>query len=916
MTLDHALNASATRVAKHAERSVPGILLTYSRDGTLHDRRRPGWVCHVPEYHLKRPIITPHVTILEYIRPSPSRLRALLHHHTDASVRVPVSVRVDDDGTPYPAPAHAVPDDASDLEGASTPPPPSGAPARRALVPTPVTATIASRLPARVYGSRAGSSSDTSASMTSPPPLPPPPAPPPLPPLPASDLAASDRPSRSRFAPTRLTTIHDQQSGTVAEVGGNELPQSGAPALTLLDEPVLLLDCDHGSFDPACPIQPYSVEKRPGVWVDAPPRLPPSLPVEDAHVYVSAEVSTQDTLLCLPGAEQQVSRRVTSSVPDRTVRFPWGDVPYAWAAGYDNEIMFHTEVDACVDHDVLVSLEADDDPSYHAAMNGPDRQMWYDAREDEIGALHRLGVVENIPADSVPSDADIYDTMLLCKKKRGKDNIVLKGKMRCVLCGNQQVAASARRAAVLNDGTAPLRTHSPTIRHLTYKLTAGAGVSRGMRRRGFDVKWAYLQGDGKFMGEKVYARAPVDCRQYDERGVEYVWHVVRPLYGGPDSGRAWYLTFATWVVDTEGFVRCDQDACLFDRVFDDGRINLNLYVDDGTTWDSNESECDSFYERLARRFSITIDDGVFFLGMDHVDYECGALKLSSATYIKSLCHRELPRPLAEYKDMQVCADPRLMEFYETAFQLHVTPSREFNSRYRGIVGGLGWVAPTTRPDILHTVGIYQRAYTFSTDDLYGCAVQTLVYLGQTAEMGLTFSAAAPDARMLRAAVDSDWSVRRSTSGGALLLAGAAAHAVSRRQDCSAESSTAAEIIAASTFVGDIRYGVHILEFIGLPQTEPVRVDLDSKPAADVAQDYSASNKTKHLARRDFRIREAVFTFLITIRRVASADNVADLMTKVFTQQTFHRLRSWVLGTAVRSMTSVAALLVSAARIKT
>jgi hypothetical protein len=144
------------------------------------------------------------------------------------------------------------------------------------------------------------------------------------------------------------------------------------------------------------------------------------------------------------------------------------------------------------------------------------------------------------------------------------------------------------------------------------------------------------------------------------------------------------------------------------------------------------------------------------------------------------------------------------------------------------------------------------------------------------------------------------------------LAGAAAHAVSRRQDCSAESSTAAEVVAASTFVGDISYGVNVLNFIGLEQ-QAVRVDMDSQPAADIAQDYSASNRTKHLARRDFRIREAAFAALITIRRVASADNVADIFTKVFSRQPFQRLRRWVLGAVTRSLTSVSALLVSAAR---
>ena len=141
------------------------------------------------------------------------------------------------------------------------------------------------------------------------------------------------------------------------------------------------------------------------------------------------------------------------------------------------------------------------------------------------------------------------------------------------------------------------------------------------------------------------------------------------------QGRAWYLTFTSWLMSPAAgsFLRCDADACLFDRVLAEGRINLNLYVDDGSTWDSNAAECDKFYVALARRFTITDDPGIFFLGMDHIDHHSGALTLCSRTYIFNLCQRELPRPLAEYKDMQVVSDPRLMEFYETAFHIHSGP---------------------------------------------------------------------------------------------------------------------------------------------------------------------------------------------------------------------------------------------------
>ena len=51
VTLDHELNQSAAKLQKAGERATPGILLGYGRDGTVFDRRRPGWVVHVPQYH-------------------------------------------------------------------------------------------------------------------------------------------------------------------------------------------------------------------------------------------------------------------------------------------------------------------------------------------------------------------------------------------------------------------------------------------------------------------------------------------------------------------------------------------------------------------------------------------------------------------------------------------------------------------------------------------------------------------------------------------------------------------------------------------------------------------------------------------------------------------------------------------------
>ena len=79
---------------------------------------------------------------------------------------------------------------------------------------------------------------------------------------------------------------------------------------------------------------------------------------------------------------------------------------------------------------------------------------------------------------------------------------------------------------------------------------------------------------------------------YDERGVELVWHLQRALYGGPDSGRVWYNTFAHFLMKEDQitpFQRCHHEPCTFTHFLDGQtdangapkRIICSVYVDDG-----------------------------------------------------------------------------------------------------------------------------------------------------------------------------------------------------------------------------------------------------------------------------------------------------------------------------------------------
>ena len=77
-------------------------------------------------------------------------------------------------------------------------------------------------------------------------------------------------------------------------------------------------------------------------------------------------------------------------------------------------------------------------------------------------------------------------------------------------------------------------------------------------------------------------------------------------------------------------------------------VFLDLYVDDGCTWDNDAAQGDAFYDRLAKAFSITATTGDFYLGMDIIQTGVRFITLTSETYIRGLCARELSKPISAY----------------------------------------------------------------------------------------------------------------------------------------------------------------------------------------------------------------------------------------------------------------------------
>ena len=152
--------------------------------------------------------------------------------------------------------------------------------------------------------------------------------------------------------------------------------------------------------------------------------------------------------------------------------------------------------------------------------------------------------------------------------------------------------------------------------------------------------------------------------------------------------------------------------------------------------------------------------------------------------------------------------------------------------------------------------------------------------------------------MLHGTADASWEVRASTSGWVVYWQGAPLCWGSRKQKSTALSSCESEIIALSEAAKDV---VYLRKFVrGLvPGSEsgPTMLNTDNKAARDLYYNPEHHERTKHIARRHFFIRDMVEAQEIVVPLVNTNDNDADFFTKPLPPKRFKHLRRRIMNLA-------------------
>ena len=376
--------------------------------------------------------------------------------------------------------------------------------------------------------------------------------------------------------------------------------------------------------------------------------------------------------------------------------------------------------------------------TFEQAIQSDEKDKWNKAISEEVSALAKNETWDVVP---LPKDKKAINSRWVFSVKPSENGNSPRFKARLCAKGYTQ-----------EKGIDYTDTFSPTVRYDSIRILLAIAVQRKLKIKQFDVKTAFLNGH---LREEVYMLPPEGINI--ESGM--VCRLKKALYGLKQASRQWNERFDQFLKSI-GFIQSNADRCVYQRIFNNTKIFLALYVDDGLLMGENEAELQSVISQLEANFEITTCDEVrCFVGMQiSYDENEGSIFIHQRNYINKIIkkfHMEDANGINTPADNHV----QLKSIKEKNTKREVP--------YREAVGSLIFAAIVTRPDIAYAVGVESRFLDKHEDSHWNAVKRIIRYLKNTIDYGI-FYTKAQGSEILEGYSDSDFAndvdTRRSTTG--------------------------------------------------------------------------------------------------------------------------------------------------------
>ena len=322
---------------------------------------------------------------------------------------------------------------------------------------------------------------------------------------------------------------------------------------------------------------------------------------------------------------------------------------------------------------------------------------------------------------------------------------------------------------------------------------------------------------------------------------------------------------------------------------------LGLFVDDSNIIGTPEAKA-AFITAFKERFKST-DKGITlkYIGVNVDQSVNGCITLSQHEYIKSILAK------AGMENCHPALTPAIPKTVLSAAVDEADMKSVSSFPYAKVVGQLLWISVMTRPEISYQVGQLAKYVSKFGKSHVDAAKQCLRYLKGTILMGITYRKSSAPAT-IQIYSDATWandSEMKSVSGNIFLLCGGAISWRAKTQPSIAVSSCDSEYTACYDTAKEAVYTRLLLKELGFKNYQSSEVDFniqtDNQAAIAVAYGTTKHEHVKHILVHIQFLRELVKSKQVSLTFVASANNVADALTKNLPKPALDKLRQMLLG---------------------
>jgi hypothetical protein len=524
--------------------------------------------------------------------------------------------------------------------------------------------------------------------------------------------------------------------------------------------------------------------------------------------------------------------------------------------------------------------------SYDEAMYSEDRVFWAAAIKIEITTLGEFKVFEEIPRASIPRGRKTITSRWVFAIKR-----LVTGKI------ERYKARLAARGYLQRYGLDYTTSYAATPALVAIRYMLYWALQMNFVVQQFDLKAAFVSTPTP-EGETIFMENPQGYKQNHHK----VMRLKKLLYGLKQASAGFFALLRSKFVK-HNLTPFTSDPCLCAHRDADGKIDniTATHVDDGLSA-GKRNIVHRVISMLSSYFTVKTLDGSLhgYVGIK-VDFVPGShCDLSQEALIDSI--------LADH-GMSDCNPAHV-----PARKIPLEPEEEITAEEEEfmkdkdlpkLVGGCGYVARGSRPDITEAYNYLSRCLVKPRRVHWHSGQQLLKYLKKTKHYVLRYyytADAVDSSGVLKpcfAYTDSDYgghpthadSDGKSTSGFIISAAnGASLDWGTQRQTTVARSTAEAELHALDRTTKKVLWMRYLESDMDIGYGAASVIKEDNRAVNIMASQPFRSEKMKHVAIKNFAVQHDVAEERILVVPVATEDNVADAFTKSLERPKFELFR--------------------------